>query len=153
MASGTVKWFNADKGYGFIEVEGGGKDAFVHVNQLSPGTRIAEGDRVSFQVESREAGPPMATAVAGEAAEDRRAPSEDFSAQATQIAEASQAAADRVIEAGLDAAEFVEQTRREAEAQRLTAAIELQLGDLQRLNSQATSDLDTADDLLRGLGV
>ena len=32
MAEGTVKWFNDDKGYGFIEVEGGGKDAFVHVN-------------------------------------------------------------------------------------------------------------------------
>ena len=43
MATGTVKWFNDDKGYGFIEVEGGGKDAFVHVNGLAPGTRIAEG--------------------------------------------------------------------------------------------------------------
>ena len=44
MAEGTVKWFNDDKGYGFIEVAGGGNDAFVHVNNLAPGTRIAEGD-------------------------------------------------------------------------------------------------------------
>lgn len=60
MATGTVKWFNDDKGYGFIEIEGGGKDAFVHVNQLSPGTRIAEGDRVSFDLEEGQKGPQAA---------------------------------------------------------------------------------------------
>jgi cold shock protein len=57
MADGTVKWFNNDKGYGFIEVEGGSKDAFVHVNELAPGTRIAEGDRVSFDLEESQKGP------------------------------------------------------------------------------------------------
>ena len=57
MAEGTVKWFNDDKGYGFIEVEGGGKDAFVHVNGLAPGTRVAEGDRVSFDLEESQKGP------------------------------------------------------------------------------------------------
>lgn len=57
MADGTVKWFNDDKGYGFIEVEGGGKDAFVHANGLAPGARIAEGDRVSFDLEEGQKGP------------------------------------------------------------------------------------------------
>jgi CspA family cold shock protein len=57
MADGTVKWFNEDKGYGFIEVEGGGKDAFVHVNGLAPGTRVAEGDRVTFDLEEGQKGP------------------------------------------------------------------------------------------------
>ena len=57
MADGTVKWFNEDKGYGFIEVEGGGKDAFVHVNGLAPGTRVAEGDRVTFDLEESPKGP------------------------------------------------------------------------------------------------
>src|SRR6478735_7415997 len=60
MASGTVKWFNDDKGYGFIEVEGGGKDAFVHVNGLAPGTRIAEGDKVTFDLEEGQKGPQAA---------------------------------------------------------------------------------------------
>ncbi len=34
MAKGMVKWFNADKGYGFIEPEGGGNDIFVHISQV-----------------------------------------------------------------------------------------------------------------------
>lgn len=57
MAEGTVKWFNEDKGYGFIEVEGGGKDAFVHVSGLAPGSRVAEGDRVTFDLEEGQKGP------------------------------------------------------------------------------------------------
>jgi CspA family cold shock protein len=57
MAEGTVKWFNEDKGYGFIEIEGGGKDAFVHVSALAPGSRVTEGDRVTFDLEEGQKGP------------------------------------------------------------------------------------------------
>jgi cold shock protein len=64
MAEGTVKWFNNDKGYGFIEVAGGGKDAFVHVNGLAPGTSIAEGDRVTFDLEEGQKGPQAANVTA-----------------------------------------------------------------------------------------
>jgi CspA family cold shock protein len=60
MATGTVKWFNNDKGYGFIEVEGGGKDAFVHVNGLAPGVQITDGDKVTFDLEEGQKGPQAA---------------------------------------------------------------------------------------------
>ena len=51
--SGTVKWFNAQKGYGFIQPEGGGgKDVFVHISAVErAGLReLREGQRVSFEV-------------------------------------------------------------------------------------------------------
>jgi len=51
--TGTVKWFNANKGYGFIEQEGGGEDVFVHYSALqSEGFRtLDEGQRVEFSIE------------------------------------------------------------------------------------------------------
>ena len=51
MAQGTVKWFNADKGYGFIAVDGG-RDVFVHFSAIqSDGYRtLEEGQRVEFDV-------------------------------------------------------------------------------------------------------
>ena len=53
MARGTVKWFNAQKGYGFIEQADGGKDVFVHVNSLAIGVgTLAEGQTVEFEVET-----------------------------------------------------------------------------------------------------
>ena len=50
MANGIVKWFSDTKGFGFIELEDGGKDVFVHANGLNGGT-IHEGDKVSYEVE------------------------------------------------------------------------------------------------------
>ncbi len=52
MSNGTVKWFNAQKGYGFIQPEGGGKDVFVHISAVErAGLReLREGQRVAFEV-------------------------------------------------------------------------------------------------------
>jgi CspA family cold shock protein len=52
MAIGTVKWFNATKGFGFIQPEGGSKDVFVHISAVERagmGT-LNEGQRVSFDI-------------------------------------------------------------------------------------------------------
>ena len=54
MATGTVKWFNSQKGYGFIEPEDGSRDVFVHISALEQaglGT-LNEGQKVSFEVVS-----------------------------------------------------------------------------------------------------
>jgi CspA family cold shock protein len=57
LAQGKVKWFSGQKGYGFIEQEGG-KDVFVHVNELAPGVRtLAEGQAVEFEVTEGQKGP------------------------------------------------------------------------------------------------
>lgn len=52
MANGTVKWFNATKGYGFIEPEDGGKDAFVHISALERAgvATLKDGQKVSFEL-------------------------------------------------------------------------------------------------------
>ncbi|WP_196889996.1 cold-shock protein [Aureivirga sp. CE67] len=49
MNTGTIKFFNDEKGYGFITPDGGGKDMFVHINGLVD--EVAEGDKVSYDVE------------------------------------------------------------------------------------------------------
>ena len=59
MATGTVKWFNDDKGFGFITPDEGGKDLFVHHSAIqSDGFRsLAEGARVQFETEDGAKGP------------------------------------------------------------------------------------------------
>ena len=59
IANGTVKWFNAEKGYGFITVEAGGKDVFVHYSAIDMGgfTALEEGQSVTFEVGSGNKGP------------------------------------------------------------------------------------------------
>lgn len=53
MPTGTVKWFNAQKGFGFIQPEGGGNDVFVHISavQRSGLTGLQENQKVSFELE------------------------------------------------------------------------------------------------------
>jgi CspA family cold shock protein len=53
MATGTVKWFNATKGFGFIQPDDGGADVFVHISAVErAGMRsLDEGDKVSFELE------------------------------------------------------------------------------------------------------
>ena len=62
MAEGTVKWFNAEKGYGFIAVEGGGPDVFVHYSAIvGEGYKsLDEGQRVTFEIEQGQKGPQAA---------------------------------------------------------------------------------------------
>ena len=57
--TGSVKWFNETKGFGFITQDNGGKDVFVHFNSIvSDGFKtLAEGQRVSFSVEQGQKGP------------------------------------------------------------------------------------------------
>ena len=59
MATGTVKWFNNDKGFGFITPDEGGKDLFVHHSAISgSGFRTrADGARVSYEAEDGPKGP------------------------------------------------------------------------------------------------
>jgi len=59
MAQGTVKWFNAEKGYGFITVDGGGADVFVHWSAIQADgyKSLDEGQRVECEVGPGQTGP------------------------------------------------------------------------------------------------
>ena len=63
MATGTVKWFNADKGYGFIAPDNGGSDVFVHVTAVQNAglDGLSENQKVSFEVEAGRNGREAAT--------------------------------------------------------------------------------------------
>jgi CspA family cold shock protein len=64
MATGTVKWFNETKGYGFIQPDNGGKDVFVHISAVErAGLRgLTDGQKISYEVEQdRRSGKESAT--------------------------------------------------------------------------------------------
>jgi CspA family cold shock protein len=59
MTQGTVKWFNGEKGFGFIATDGGGADVFVHYSEIDAGgfRSLDEGQRVEFEVGQGAKGP------------------------------------------------------------------------------------------------
>lgn len=66
MSTGTVKWFNSAKGFGFIEPDAGGKDVFVHVSALEASgiAGLADGQKVSFdEAEDKRSGKTAASNV------------------------------------------------------------------------------------------
>ena len=58
MTKGTVKWFNSEKGFGFIEPEDGSKDAFVHISAVERAglSSLNEGQKVQFEMQSGQNG-------------------------------------------------------------------------------------------------
>ena len=65
MATGTVKWFNADKGYGFITPAEGGKDLFVHFSAIQGDgyKSLPEGAQVAYEPQQGDKGPQAANVV------------------------------------------------------------------------------------------
>ena len=61
QVNGTVKWFNSEKGFGFIEQENGGKDVFVHYRQINSNgydrVSLNDGQKVTFEIGQGEKGP------------------------------------------------------------------------------------------------
>ncbi len=57
MSKGTVKWFNAGKGFGFITPEDGGKDLFVHQSEIKSGDMLNDGQAVEYEVGQGQKGP------------------------------------------------------------------------------------------------
>ncbi|HEV2302117.1 MAG TPA: cold-shock protein [Stellaceae bacterium] len=68
MASGTVKWFNAQKGYGFIQPDDGSKDVFVHISAVERAglSNLREGQKLSYEIERGQQGKTSAVALRAE---------------------------------------------------------------------------------------
>jgi CspA family cold shock protein len=68
MASGTVKWFNEQKGYGFIQPDDGSKDVFVHISAVEKSGigHLSEGQKLSFELERGQQGKTSAVALRAE---------------------------------------------------------------------------------------
>ncbi|AKR48313.1 cold-shock protein [Acetobacter pasteurianus] len=65
MATGTVKWFNPTKGFGFIQPDNGGQDAFVHISELERAGMhtLTEGQQVSYELEAGRNGKTSAVSI------------------------------------------------------------------------------------------
>jgi len=65
MATGTVKWFNAQKGYGFIAADDGGPDVFVHISAVEASglPALREGQTLEYQLEMQKNGKKAATSL------------------------------------------------------------------------------------------
>jgi cold shock protein len=59
VTTGTVKWFNSEKGFGFIQQDGGGPDVFVHYSAIASGgyRELTEGQKVEFEITQGQKGP------------------------------------------------------------------------------------------------
>lgn len=68
MPTGTVKWFNPQKGYGFIQPSDGGKDVFVHISAVEKSGigDLREGQKLSYELESGQQGKTSAVALRAE---------------------------------------------------------------------------------------
>lgn len=83
MAEGTVKWFDNEKGFGFIEIEGSEEDAFVHYSdiQMDGFATLKEGQRVSYELQHSEKGPKAVDVQAVGGAEAENEPQPDVGGQ------------------------------------------------------------------------
>ena len=57
MAKGTIKWFNKEKGFGFITPDEGGRDVYIHISNISDPNQISNGQRVDYELGVGRKGP------------------------------------------------------------------------------------------------